>query len=213
MAAPLPDKSALPGAASSLSAPDSSSRADPKEEEEERDRGPETDEIDIWWGSYAGRTMLPGFLLCLLLTISLLALDWYLETRNRRSDLVSSAVLGLAGALWLFEGSRWVYRMIAVNYRLTNRRLLCTHGFKLPDSWAVELARVTEVAVVCGPLERLLGVGRICIQVQNGKSRPFVLDGVLAPERVARTIRRRVQQAWANTKHATEDAEERRGKS
>src|SRR5947209_19490864 len=111
MAAPLPDKSALPGAASSLSTADSSSRAASKEE---KVRGAEADEIDIWWGSYAGRTMLPGFLFCLLLTIILLALDWYLEIRNRRSDLISSAVLGLAGALWIFQGSRWFYRMIAV---------------------------------------------------------------------------------------------------
>jgi membrane protein YdbS with pleckstrin-like domain len=190
MAAPLPDKPDLPDAPSSLPAPESSSPDGPK-----RGRAAEMEEIDIWWGSYAGRTMLPGFLLCLLLTIILLAMDWSLKSRNARSDLISSAVLGVAGALWLFEGTRWVYRLIAINYRLTNRRLLYTRGFKRPDSWAIELTQVTDVSVACGPIERLLGVGRIFIQVQDRHSPPLVLDGVLNPQRVARAIRRRMRQA------------------
>ncbi len=153
-----------------------------------------TEETDIWWGSYAGRTMLPGFLLCLLLTIVLLALDGYLGSQNMRSDLISSAMVGLAGALWLFHGTRWIYRTIAINYRLTNRRLLYTRGFKLPDGRTIELTQVTDVSVACGPIERLLGVGRIAIQVQDGNAAPLVLDGVPNPERVARTIRKRVRQ-------------------
>jgi membrane protein YdbS with pleckstrin-like domain len=197
MAAPLPDKPALPGAASSLSVPDATAPADRQNGEGHGKRALQTEETDTWWGSYAGRTMLPGFLLCLLLTVVLLILDWYLETRQRRSDLISSAVLGLAGAVWLFQGTRWVYRMIAVNYRLTNRRLLYTSGFKLPETWAIDLARITRVSVVTGSLERLLGVGRIHIQVDNADSPCFILEGVLAPERVARTIRRRVRQARA----------------
>ena len=195
MAASSPDKPALPGAASSAPAPGSSSPDGTKEADGQPGRAAEIEEIDVWWGSYASRTMLPGFLLCLLLTLVLLVMDWYLESRDRRSDLISSAVLGLAGALWLFEGTRWVYRMIAINYRLTNRRLLYTRGFKRPDSWAIELAQVTDVSVACGPIERLLGVGRISIQVKDGNSSPLVLHGVLNPQRVARTIRRRVRQA------------------
>jgi membrane protein YdbS with pleckstrin-like domain len=159
---------------------------------------PETQETDIWWGSYAGRTMLPGFLLCLVVTIFLLAVEGYLGSRHWRSDLISSAVLALAGALWLFEGTRWVYRTVAVNYRLTNRRLLYTRGFTFPDSWAVELSRISEVVVMRSPIERLLGVGRIRIQVEDRNSPPLVLDGVLAPEHVARTIRRRARQARAS---------------
>ena len=46
------------------------------------------EEIDVWWGSYAGRAMLPGFLLCLLLTLLLLALDGYLIMRNGPSETV-----------------------------------------------------------------------------------------------------------------------------
>jgi membrane protein YdbS with pleckstrin-like domain len=195
MAGPLPDKPALPGGDSSLSVPNRSVPADRKDGEGQRDRASETEETDVWWGSYAGRAMLPGFLLCLVLTIILLALDWQFGSWHSRYDLISSGILGLAGAAWLFQGTRWFYRMIAVNYRLTNRRLLYSRGFKLPDTWAIDLPHITEVSVERGPVERLLGLGRIHIQVRDGKSRRFVLDGVTAPEHVARTIRRRVRQA------------------
>jgi membrane protein YdbS with pleckstrin-like domain len=196
MAAASPDPPGVPSPASSLPSPGSSSRDGPTKEDARRSRAAATDEVDIWWGSYASRTMLPSFLLCLLLTIVLLAIDWYLEGRNERSDLISSAVLGTAVALWLFEGTRWFYRMIAINYRLTSRRLLCTRGFSLRDCRAVDLAQVTEVAVESSPIERLLGVGRILIHVQDGHP-AAVLDGVLKPRRVARTIRRRVRHARA----------------
>jgi membrane protein YdbS with pleckstrin-like domain len=212
MAAPLPDNPAFPAVPSSLSVPDTSA-PDREKGQGQPDRAPETEETDIWWGSYAGRAMLPGFLLCLFLTIILLALDWYLGSRQRRSDLMSSAVLALAAALWLFQGTRWVYRMIAVNYRLTNRRLLYTRGFKLPDSWAIELAGITEVTVVSGPLERLLGVGRIRIQVQDRSSAPLVLDGILAPQRVARTIRRRARQARADRRQEDATSQAQGGQS
>ena len=197
MAAPLPNKPAPPRAASSLTDADSSAPADPRKRQTQAEHARLAQEIDVWWGSYAGRAMLPGFLLCGLLTVFLLALDWYLQTGKRRSDMMSSAVLGLVGAIWLFQGTRWVYRMIAVNYRLTNRRLLYMRGFKLPDCWAVELARVTDVSVLRGPLERLLGLGRIQIKVHGVRLPSVVLEGVRAPERIARIIRRRVRQARA----------------
>jgi membrane protein YdbS with pleckstrin-like domain len=141
--------------------------------------------------------MLPGFLLCLVLTIILLALDWRFGGRQERSNVISSGILALAGAIWLFQGTRWFYCLIAVNYRLTNRRILYSCGFKLPDTWAIDLSRITEVSVERGPVERLLSLGRIHIRVQDGNSGLFVLAGVLAPERVARMIRRKVRQARA----------------
>jgi membrane protein YdbS with pleckstrin-like domain len=195
MAAPLPEKSAFPAPPAPLPHSDGSAEPDQRVGHGPSERASDGQETDIWWGSYAGRTMLPGFLICLVLTIALLALDAYLGSRHWRSDLTSSAVLAVAGALWLFQGTRWVYRTIAVNYRLTNRRLLYMRGFKLPDSRAVELAHINEVTLTSGAFERLLGVGRISIHMENESLPALVLDGVLAPEHVARTIRRRARQA------------------
>src|SRR5205823_4212653 len=149
---------------------------------------------------YAGRTMLPSFLLCLLLTILLLAIDWYLEMNKARAELISTAVWGLTGAVWLFQSTRLVYRMIAINYRLTNRRLIAARGFKLPDSRAILLTQVADVAVLSSSLESLLGVGRISVREQGPSSRPMLLDGVANPQRVARTIRKRVRQARTRNK-------------
>jgi membrane protein YdbS with pleckstrin-like domain len=194
MAVPSPDNPALSSTASSLPDPGPPSPAVLAQNGERPDRGAEIEETDVWWGSYSGRTILPGFLLCLLLTVLLLILDWYLATWWSRSDLISSTLLSLIGTLWLFQGTRWLYRMIAVNYRLTSRRLLYTRGFKLPDCRTVDLADVTDVWVVRGPMERLLGVGRIYVGAREEKSSPLVLEGVSAPDRVARLIRRRARQ-------------------
>src|SRR5438874_2007509 len=71
MAAPLPEKS--PPAPPCL--PDTSPTPDQQEGHGRSDRVPETQETDVWWGSYAGRTVLPGFLICTILTMVLLALD------------------------------------------------------------------------------------------------------------------------------------------
>jgi membrane protein YdbS with pleckstrin-like domain len=196
MAGPLPDKPALTDG-SSFSAPNRSEAVYQKDGQGRPQRASELEETDVWWGSYAGRAMLPGFLLCLLLTIILLVLDWHFGNRHSRSDLISSGILGLIGAVWLFQGTRWFYCLIAVNYRLTNRRLFYSRGFKLPDTWAIDLTHITKVAVERGPAERLLGLGRIRIHVQDRDSQRYVLDGVTAPEHVARTIRRRVRQALA----------------
>jgi hypothetical protein len=197
MVAPLSDKSLLPGVDPCPTIAQASVPTDLNERpsQERADRA----ETDVWWGAYAGRTMVPGFLLCLFLTAILLGLDVYFQDRQKRSDLISSAVLGAAGAIWLFQGTRWVYRMIAVDYRLTNRRLLYSRGFKIPETWAIELEHIAQVSVVARPVERLLGVGRIKILVQDGNSPPVVLEGVLTPHRVARTIRRRVRQAQAKS--------------
>src|SRR5436309_1123391 len=36
----------------------------------------EQQEIDLWWGAYAGRTMTPSFIICALLTGLLILLVW-----------------------------------------------------------------------------------------------------------------------------------------
>src|SRR5690606_30181965 len=63
------------------------------------------DEVDLWWGSYATIGMLPSWLVAFLLTaISVSAVWIFLERGNRQVTL-----LGLLGAIWLVQLTRWLY--------------------------------------------------------------------------------------------------------
>ena len=145
-------------------------------------------EVDVWWGSYAGRTMLPSFLVCLLLTGLIISLAWAYVDRGE----VKLTVLGLGGAVWLVQLVRFAWRYFGFTYRLTSKRLFCGMG-RRPLS--VLLADIAEVRDEHNGLEKLVGVGRICLTFVD-KMRPVVvLKGVKKPKQVAELIRSHCQQA------------------
>jgi hypothetical protein len=155
----------------------------------------ENQEVDVWWGAYAGRTMAPSFVLCGLATVALLAAAAYLWTAYDLPPLlVRYTAYGLIAALWLVQLLLWGSRTVSFTYRLTTHRLLRDHGFVRPAAGELPLARITGVRVERTALERLLGVGRIVI-VSQGNSEPLVLDGVRGPDHIAVRIRRCVEHA------------------
>ncbi len=202
MEAPPPDQPRPPDAVASASGgepllPAKRSPSPSSPVSEVKEPGTSTDdseEVEVWWGSYAGRTMVPDFVLCGLLTVGIFGAAWYSGAWNGSEPLRLTAQL-LAGALWLLQGGRWAYRVVSINYRLTTRRLFCDRGFYHPANREVELAHVNHVLVIRGPLERLLGVGRIRVVLQDRTTQPLVLEGVSAPESIAMTIREQVRRA------------------
>jgi membrane protein YdbS with pleckstrin-like domain len=151
----------------------------------------EAEERDVWWGAYAGRTMLPDFVLCGVLTAILVGIAWALRAWHGSTTIRYATQLCIA-VLWIWQFGRWSYRMLAVNYRLTTRRLFCERGFHHPGSPGLELSEVVHVAVERGPLERLLRVGRIRVVTHGDPERQLVLEGVHDPEHIASEIRKHV---------------------
>src|SRR5437588_6255394 len=81
-------------------------------------------EVDIWWGSYAGRSMWPSFLACLLVTGGLAWGAWYLWSyQDYHPQLLRLGVYCLAAWTWLIQLIRLGYRTVTFNYRLTTARL------------------------------------------------------------------------------------------
>src|SRR5262249_12897306 len=80
------------------------------------------EEVDLWWGAYAGRKMLPEFVLCGIITALLFAMAWYFRTWH--GNVVRYLVQLAMGAVWLSELAKWAYRLVACGYRLTTRRVL-----------------------------------------------------------------------------------------
>jgi membrane protein YdbS with pleckstrin-like domain len=145
-----------------------------------------TIETDLWWGSYAGRTMLPSFVLCFALTLGLVFGAYLLWSDFGQGPAVARhEFYSVAVALWLFQLVRWLYRIIGCNYRLTTRRLFCGRGFLYPATAPVDLRDVQGVAVKQLAWERWLGIGRVYVQAKEA----VMLEGVHQPERIAERIR------------------------
>jgi len=149
-------------------------------------------EVEIWWGGYAGRTMLPAFTLCGLLTISILLIAHLVWQEESLTDaVISHFAMYLIVALWAAVVSRWAYLTVTIGYRLTTRQLLVEMGFAHPARPAIPLEHIHAVRVEQNPWERWVGVGRLRLETDNG--RVEVLPGILTPAAVAAEVLRQVE--------------------
>lgn len=150
------------------------------------------EEVDIWWGAYSIRTMVPTFVLCGILTASIILLA-VLLWQEAHPQIIWHATMGLVIAVWIYALSRGAYRMAALNYRLTTHHLFRDRGFRQPGDGVVTLARVRQVLVERNAWEHLLGIGKVRILTDHEE--PLVLEGVRHPEVIAEEIRLRVERA------------------
>jgi hypothetical protein len=158
--------------------------------------GDENQETDIWWGAYAGRTMTPSFVICTLLTGLLIWGVWMFWPKNEnRPYLERYTTYILVGAVWIFQLIRWGYRILAINYRLTTRRLFCQRGFQSGATTTIDLAAIATVRIERASLESYLKVGRLRIVPVDTSRPPLLLEGVWRPDQIAALIMSQVQQA------------------
>jgi hypothetical protein len=158
--------------------------------------GDENQETDIWWGAYAGRTMMPSFVICTLLTGLLIWGVWMFWPKNEnRPYLERYTTYILVGAVWIFQLIRWGYRIVAINYRLTTRRLICQRGFQTAATTAIDLAKIATVRIERAALESYLKVGRLRIVPVDTSHPSLLLEGVWRPDQIAALIMNQVQQA------------------
>jgi hypothetical protein len=144
-------------------------------------------EVELWWGGYAGRTMLPAFLLCALLSAAVVVgaeLLW--QEESVPAALIFRLAMYLIVLVWAAALARWAYFTTTLAYRLTTRRLLRERGFAHPALPAIELARVRDVRVEQRAWERWVGVGRLLVEVEGGAIEVF--HGLHQPARVAEVV-------------------------
>jgi len=104
----------------------------------------------------------------------------------------------LVGAVWIFQLIRWGYRIVAINYRLTTRRLFCQRGFQTAATTAIDLAAIATVRIERAVLENYLKVGRLRIVPVDTSQPLLLLEGVWRPDQIAALIMSQVQQARQN---------------
>jgi hypothetical protein len=163
--------------------------------------GDENQETDVWWGAYAGRTMIPSFVICALLTGLLVFGVWIFWPKNEdRPYLERYTTYILVGAVWLFQLIRWGYRIVGINYRLTNRRLFCQRGFYTPIT-AIDLASIATVRIERDALEGYLKVGRLRIVPADSGKPLLLMEGIYNPDQIAALIMNQVKQARTAPAH------------
>jgi hypothetical protein len=149
-------------------------------------------EVDVWWGSWSGRTMLPSVLVCVVLTGAVVWWAWSVVDRR----FVQLTFWGLAGAIWLVQMLRWSWRVFGYNYRLTSRRLIVSHGHWPPRFALIELANIEHIRVEPYTHSRWTGVGKLVVTLRAGKGEA-VLEGVRRPQEIAELIGATMRQAQA----------------
>jgi uncharacterized membrane protein YdbT with pleckstrin-like domain len=149
-------------------------------------------EVDVWWGSFAGRTLTPSFALCTLLTALIF---WGTRTWVAERGWVQLSFFGFAGALWLVQLTRWARRFFSYNYRLTTRFLYVDRGFLSLVAQRLDLRAVQRLQVRADWLQNLLGVGDVEVYLDGDSKPAAVLQGLLAPARAADTLREAVKKA------------------
>ena len=155
-------------------------------------------EVDVWWGCYAARTMLPSFAVCGVLTVLIGVGAWYLWWHDHVDPLVARyGAYALVAGVWFCQFVRGGYRAVLLNYRLTTRRLFLERWFLHSPFTAIDLRRVATVVVERTPLERRLNVGTIRLLDEGAPSPLAILRGVYQPEVVAAEIRARALRARA----------------
>jgi hypothetical protein len=156
----------------------------------------ESQETDIWWGSYAGRTMTPSFIVCGLLTALIIWLVWLIWPKQENlPHLERYTTYILVGAVWIFQMIRWCFRIVAINYRLTTRRLICQRGFQSAATKSIELAGIATVRIERAALESHLKVATLRIVPIDTSQPSLILEGIVQPNRIASLIMNQVQEA------------------
>jgi hypothetical protein len=149
-----------------------------------------SEEIDVWWGAYAGRRLVPELVLCGVITAVLFGLAWYF--REWHGNVVRYAVQLAMGALWIAELFWSAYRLIACGYRLTTRRLLYYRGLFHPIRQELDLKDVEAVVIEQTFFDRLLGIGNILIASRDNP-RSIVFEAVRKAKSIAKEIERRAE--------------------
>jgi len=151
---------------------------------------PAAQEVDVWWGGYDPRALVPSVLVGLFFTSIIIVVAYMLWGEyGVRAALARWLAYYLNGFMWLVHLLYWAYRVAGHAYRLTTARLLVWKGFFGLPPPPVALPDLETATVVQTRLEKYLGVGRIVVRVR-GRRRPLVLTGVRQPQRAAELLLR-----------------------
>ncbi len=144
----------------------------------------ESNEHELWSGSFSPRAMVGPAIVCAAL--SLLALAGVIVTGSAASAWLAFGVAMLV--VWGWLGLTLLYRRMTVRYRLTSYRFFHDTGLVARTGNRIQVISIDDVTVRQGPLDRLLSIGTIVLQSKDMSNPELKLVGIEDARRVADLI-------------------------
>jgi len=138
------------------------------------------------------KTLIRPFLVAVLVVAAALIAEVLIPSGSAAAGerLVVAAVAILALMLWLMVP---VLRWRTTTYELTSRRLRVRDGIVTRRGRDIPLSRITDVSFEQGPLDRLLGSGRLIVE-SAGEHGQIVLTDIPRVEFAQATLFRLVEE-------------------
>jgi len=143
-----------------------------------------TAEEELWTGGYATRAMVGAWILSGLITVGLFILGIWAEWGATGWQVLLVLIL----LMWLFQFVVLARRKISVRYRLTSQRFFHETGILRHVTDRIEVIDMDDVTFEQTLLERLVGVGTICITSSDRTHPELTIPGIQNVAQVAAMI-------------------------
>lgn len=153
----------------------------------------ESVELELWRDGYSMRAFVPHLVVAAILTVVLVTIILTSIWHGAGVARFSAEAILVTG--WLALTVYVVYRLVAIEYLLTTKRLFYRRDFRHPGDPGLDLEKIDEVRVDQTPIEKKLGVGRLRLQGTLSPHFPRTLHGVADPGRIASLLRKHLRRA------------------
>lgn len=124
-------------------------------------------EEELWEGGYSAKAMVGTWLMLAIGSVALLILPLFVDF------LAFIVSLGVIVVGWLVGAIVYGWRRFGVHYELTSQRFIHQTGILTRNTDRIEVIDIDDVSFTQGPVQRMLGVGRITI-TSSDRSHPLL---------------------------------------
>jgi membrane protein YdbS with pleckstrin-like domain len=138
-------------------------------------------EEELWSGGYSPMAMIGMWLLMGIVSVALLIVPVF-------TALNFLIALLLILVMWVLGGLRYAWNRLGVHYQLTNQRFIHQTGVLTRQTDRIEVIDIDDVSFTQGPVQRMLGVGRIVLSSSDRTHPTLSMVGIAEVKDVAGLI-------------------------
>ncbi len=131
----------------------------------------EEEERDLWQGGYSGKAMIGTWLLCAVSSLLLIVATVFFPQ-------AWVGLIPLIFVVWIIATLVLIYRKLSVHYALTSQRFIHKSGILRRATDRIEVIDIDDVTYTQGLVQRMVGVGSICISSSDSTHPKLVLLGI-----------------------------------